>query len=217
MKKGDSHHNAPEPPLEQAAASDARLVAARAPEESNGYVAVPNSLAPRSRYSHYEEEQDQIDIQQLLDVLRRRWKLMLATLLSVIGLCVLYLLLAKPVYRATASLMIDAASSSSGASDIPGLSAMLDTSSQASSVDSQVEILKSYPVQMAAIQQLPEREREVAMALGNKPDKYITVDPVGKTAVVNVAVDSYQPQVAAHLADAVCAEYMKQSQEQKSK
>lgn len=94
-------------------------------------------------------ETNELDLKSVIAILRRRRRLIGLTVVAVLGLALIYLLLASPVYRATALLLVDSRGSnlldaSAGQSE---QSAVLN-----SRVDSEVEILRSDATLLAVVE-----------------------------------------------------------------
>ncbi len=90
-----------------------------------------------------------IDLKDIVAILRRQRQLILMTVAIVIGLAFAYILSATPIYRTTALIMVDNRST-----DVLNADARSETQSQVmnSRVESEVEILKSQAMALAVVQ-----------------------------------------------------------------
>jgi succinoglycan biosynthesis transport protein ExoP len=149
-----------------------------------------------------EETSQGFDFQQLLAVMRRRWRLMLAAFLVSVGLGILLNVISKPVYQATATVEIDTGTGSDIGSEISGLGAFVQ-SKQSRSIDTQLEILRGGPIRAEATKRL--KPEEVKMMRGLAP---VTVEQVNDSNLLSVTSRSYNPNVAAKFANAICDQYI---------
>ncbi|MBN9316195.1 MAG: hypothetical protein J0I99_10680 [Devosia sp.] len=180
-----------------------------------------------------DAEDDTLDLRGILDVLRRRiWIILLVTVVA-IGISGVALLALKPVYTATALVLVD-----------PSKKNLLDpdqiggTSSEALRVDSEVELVKSETTLLAVARQLdlpndPEfglglgmhdmllaffRIAEPAMPTGDEALSRIigglrdavSVQRRGLTFLIAVNARSGRPDFAATIANAVARTYIAQ-------
>ncbi len=153
------------------------------------------------------EESGGLDFAQLLSIARRRWKLMLAVLLTCLGLSAFTVYRSKPVYQATASLEMNPTTKQQiDTSAIPGLD-QFSNSSQARTMDTQLEIIKGGPVRDRAIKSLPVPVRNNLSGIS------LEANQRGNTNLVDVQVRALNPQSAAALANAVCLQYIKASEQ----
>jgi succinoglycan biosynthesis transport protein ExoP len=157
-----------------------------------------------------EEESEDVDVRQILTMLRRRWKILLTTFVAVVTLGVIYTWTVRPVYQATTKILVDSQKSSS---ELPIFSDLLGAS-QARSVDTQIEILKSIPVQKGARQRLasaPQVPADVKAAIDEYAEPQVLA--VGDTDVVDVSIYTYNPRASAALSRAVAEEYIRESRD----
>jgi polysaccharide biosynthesis transport protein len=155
-----------------------------------------------------DEEPEDVDVRQILTMLRRRWKILLTTFLAVVALGAFYTWTVRPVYVATTKVLVDSEDSSNqlaGMEDILGIS-------KARSVETQTEVLKSLPVQQGAQKRLEKAPAAVRNALA----EYSGTDvlPVPDTDIINVSARTYNPQAAAALSIATAQAYIQLSLEQ---
>jgi capsular exopolysaccharide synthesis family protein len=177
-----------------AAFSDTSLAAEWRPSEQYG-----NN--PPGRYGS-EEPPAGFDFQQLLSVLRRRWPIMLGVFLLSLAVGITLNLIAKPIYQASATVEVDTAPSNDIGSDIPGLGEFVQ-SKQSRSIDTQLEILRGGPIRAEAIKRL--KPEQIKLMQGFAP---VTVEQSNDSNLLNVITRSYNPGVAAALANAICEQYI---------
>lgn len=152
-----------------------------------------------------EEATPGFDFQQLVAVMRRRWRIMLAVFVLAVGAGILLNLFAKPVYEASATLEMDTGASSDIGSEISGLGAFVQ-SKQSRSIDTQLEILRGGPIRSDAKKRLTPDE--VNHMKGFAP---VTVEQVKESNLLSVTTRSYDPKVAAKFANAICDQYIEVS------
>lgn len=91
----------------------------------------------------------ELDLKDIIDVLRRQRRLILAAFTATMGIAILYLLLATPLYRSTTLLSIDAA----GANLLdPGVGETNQSAVLNSRVDGEVEILRAPSTLLAVVE-----------------------------------------------------------------
>ena len=159
-----------------------------------------------------EDEEEEFDWRGILAMLRRRRKLMSLIFLSVVGLGMLITFLMRPVYRASSSLLLTLPSApapqSSSSTELPILTSML-SNARASSQTTQIAILQQPETVRGALKRLPANKQQIVL-------KYygISAEPQADTDIIDVGVQSYDPQASAAFANALCAEYITQSKRQ---
>ncbi|RYG75122.1 polysaccharide biosynthesis tyrosine autokinase [bacterium] len=149
-----------------------------------------------------EEPTNGFDFQQLLAVMRRRWPIMLAAFLLSTGVGITINLLAKPVYQASATVEVDTGPASSIGPDIAGLEGFVQ-SKQSRSIDTQVEILRGGPIRAEAKKRLTQDQAKFLQ--GFAP---VTVEQRNDSNLLDVVTRSYNPEVAAAFANAICDQYI---------
>ncbi|MCR8723852.1 GumC family protein [Frigidibacter sp. ROC022] len=184
-------------------------------------------------------DQDPIDIKATILQLRRQSKLILSVILLCLAIAVGYIALVKPIYTATALVMVDPAAKSLVYSD--------DTSQSASTenarVESEVEIFRSPTVALAVVDRMnlisdPEfgptlgLGAKIGQALGFRSDtaesgtrllnqvlarfqKAVTVRRRGLTYLIAVSVSSEDAERAAALTNAMTEAYIQANIESK--
>lgn len=96
-------------------------------------------------------EQTEIDLKDILAVLHRQRRLIVATVLVLVGAAFLYLMSATPIYQATALIKIE-----NGGSNLldPNANDAVQSTTMNSVVDSEVEILRSEATALAVIDRM---------------------------------------------------------------
>lgn len=144
----------------------------------------------------------------MLSALWRRRRLMLTTFALVFLAGTLLTLRQRSVYEAKCSILISSPSEGGASAAGDSLRSLL-SASQPRSVGTQLAIMRSYPVQRATIKRLSPAEQQTA-----KQFHSLEVRPQRDSDAIDIVAQSYDPRVAARLANALREEYMAQSQEQ---
>jgi len=152
----------------------------------------------------------EVNLRDYLDVLRRRKAIMLQTFAVVLAVGILTTLLSRPVYEASAKLLVVASPPQVQmiTQDNP-LSQILNQT-QPDSVATQIEVLQSAP--------FLERAHKLATRKNGGPhggnqDESIRVAVVENTNVIRVTTQSRDPQYAADLANAILEEHSVETQQ----
>jgi succinoglycan biosynthesis transport protein ExoP len=150
---------------------------------------------------------DTIDLGSVIATLWRRRSLMLKTAAVVLLLGVFFTFRQKSVFQSTCSILVTASGDNSPT--VPSSLRDLINSSQPRSIGTQLAIMRSYPVQRAALKRLSPAEQEAAR-------RFYTLDvhPQRDSDAIDIVAESYDPQIAAKLANALSSEYMWQYQQQ---
>ena len=185
---------------------ETRLPGATAVTEVSGHWRQERRLSPRLA-SGGDEGATDLDLRRLLAVPLRRWKIVIASFLSVVTVIAVYSWASRPVYKATARLLVDTSSRQTRSNELSLLSDLMATV-EARSIETQAEILDSPQLQQKAAARLSPTER---LTLVGHPK----VQVVGRTEVIAIAALSYSPKAAAALANAVCEEYISSTREEK--
>lgn len=176
----------------------------------------------------------EIDLRGILNLLRRRIRLIALTVAVVLGVAVLALVAMTPVYTASSLIMVDTSRKNLLESDV-GVSA---ASSDNARVDSEVEILRSNAVLLAVIRNqnlIDDPEFGVSLEPGlldffrsllpgnatqsaeaplqqvlRKLSAAVTVQRRGLTYLMTAGVTSADPQRAADLANALAEAYIQE-------
>jgi succinoglycan biosynthesis transport protein ExoP len=177
---------------------------AAVPVPSSGYRGAP---IPTSRVQ-LEEEQG-IDLRHIVGLVFRRRKILIVVFLTVVALGALQTSLQKRVYESSGTLLVNASAgrASSAASELPILGDLIGAT-QARTIETQIEILKSVPIRQGAMERLTASERRSLEAYADT-----RIAPVRDTDVVNVSVLSHSAQASASMVKAITQEYIEQSQE----
>lgn len=153
-------------------------------------------------------------LRRVLDLLwRRRW-IVLPILLAALLLGLLYSMRARRVYSATATILVNTSLLSgekrpedpNASSDAPPSDAPIVD--EARRLETQIEIIKTDSVFQNAVQTLDADDK-------NAVEGFHTLDvgSIRNTNLVTVSVGSPSPQASAALANAMCAAYIAQSQQ----
>lgn len=193
--------------------------AAGAPENGNGvYHANGNAPALQRRAELArvlaspvsvradDEDDDVVDVSQIGAMLRRRRLAMLVTFLSVLALGAIYTMLQRPVYQATATILVSTPGGSDAASNLGPLQGILTGGAPSRTLGTQMEILRSTPLQNGALQRLTPVARFEAQQF-----RQVNVYPLRDAEVIAVEVRGHDRTMALSLANAICAEYMAQN------
>lgn len=183
--------------------------------------------------------EDTIDLKATVSLLRRQFRLILSVVVISLALAVAYVALVKPIYSATALVMVDPAAKSLIYSDDSSQSA----STENARVESEVEIFRSPTVALAVVDKMrlvtdPEfgprlgLGGKIKQALGFRSSQQesgavllnrvlarfqdaVTVRRRGLTYLIAVTVASEDPQRAAELSNAMTAAYIEAQIESK--
>jgi capsular exopolysaccharide synthesis family protein len=150
-------------------------------------------------------------LRQLFALLMRRRRIFIATFLFTIAAAMTMTSLQKPIYEATATLLINTDKGGGLGKDLPLelLNSGLGDLSPTQMMETQVELIKSMPVRKAALGRLPQKLRQ-AVRKGLK----VNVQAKPRTALVDVVVLGQDAEGAAQLATAICQEYIDNSRDQ---
>ncbi|RYG58126.1 hypothetical protein EON80_27470, partial [bacterium] len=150
---------------------------------------------------------DTIDLGSVFSSIGRRKKLMLITALTVTVLGALWTMRQKSVYQATCSILLTTPSENSPVAT-DSLRSLLGAT-QPRSVGTQLAIMRSYPVQRAAVKALPASTQKLL-----EPYYKLDVQPQRDSDAIDLIAESRDPKAAADLANALSREYMLQYQQQ---
>ena len=171
----------------------------------------------------------------LLRFLRRRWLTVAGTAAAILGLAVLYLLLATPQFTATTALLVDIRQSN----PFRQQPLVTDAQSENTLVESQVEVIRSEGLARALVVQHdlvhdasfngigrgiigtvvgavanltgsdgPVSEEKARALAVEKLMRLVSVRRIGLTAVIEVAVRTPDPALSARLANALVQTYL---------
>ncbi|WP_170065499.1 GumC family protein [Abditibacterium utsteinense] len=147
-------------------------------------------------------EAEGFDFHRLMAVMLRRWPAMLGVFLSamLIGLATAFF--SKPIYEAQATVELTAIQRNGAMADIPGLE-VFQNAGQSGSIDTQIETLRGAPLHNRAMQTLKADTQQPLRSFAP-----VTVTQVGTTNLISVAVQSYNPDAATKLSNAICKQYI---------
>ncbi len=156
-----------------------------------------------------DDEDDTVDLGQYLKALQRRWPVALLTLGIVVALGLLYTALQKPIYQSLATIIVSTPGGSNDGTAEDLVGNVIGAGSQTRSLGQQLAIIKSPFIQEGAAKRITEQQRQELA-------RYVRSDiqPEPQADAINVLVQGYYPAAVAALANAICAEYIQQSQEQ---
>ena len=176
---------------------------------STGFGADPRSSA------RFQEDDETFDWQGLAATFRRRWKLIQAVFLSVVALGLVLTYLTRPIYGSASTLLFTDPSSNLSLSAATDALPMMGSSSKSSSRATQLEILQGPLTVGGAMERLALKNPGAIKTL----QSYYTVsaDPIGETDIISVSVQTYDPQIAADLANALCEQYIDQNKNRSRK
>jgi capsular exopolysaccharide synthesis family protein len=180
--------------------ADARRLAINgsAPLDAGTRVLLPHTMR--------EQEESDLDLRQLLGVFLRRWKVMLATFLTVVIGTIIYTWTATPIYEAKSTIQVESSKGArfAGMQDLPVLGDLAGLN-DARSQENEVEVIKSAVVQGPALKRLTEEQQKAV-----KPYP-VTVSPIRNTELLVIAARSHDPEAAAARANAIAQEYIDRS------
>ncbi len=176
------------------------------PQAVNGHALAPdwqgggpNAVSATGRYQM--DATEGIDLAQMLRIFQRRWKAMLLVFLGIVALSVVYLRLAKPIYQSVATMQVVENSASSAT--LPGLEELLSDKSD-TTVETQIQLLAGPDIRADAVKSLSPQNLK-----GLKSPGEITIDPVGRTNLMEISARAYKPEAAAAFANALGRQYEK--------
>ena len=153
-------------------------------------------------------------LRRLFDLLwRRRW-IVLPIILGTLLLGLFYSLRARRVYSATATLLVNTTLLSgekrpqdpNGSTDAPA--SEVPVVDEARRLETQIEIIKTDAVLQSAEDSLAPDDKAAVERFQS-----VSVSPIRNTNLVTVSVGSPSPTASAALANAICAAYITQSQQ----
>ena len=161
-------------------------------------------LAPRPRAG--EDEDDVVDVSQIAGMLRRRRYVLLATFLAIVALGAILTALQKPVYEATATILVSTPGEADSSRNLGPLQGILAVGAPSRTLGTQMEILRSAPLQKGARQRLTPVARYEAAQFSQ-----VDINAVRDAEVIAVQVRGHDRTMAVALANAICDEYMDQN------
>jgi polysaccharide biosynthesis transport protein len=158
-----------------------------------------------ARYTNDVQRWDTLDLQQLLAMLARRWRIIAATMVVVVSIAMAYATLAKPIYQAQTTIEMDNNRSNNSDPGIAVITEMMDGSSTRDT-DTQVAILKGLPFKKLLLDEISEAERVQA-----KQFFETDVATVGDTNLVRIEVRTYSADLSQKLANMISEKYIDMS------
>ncbi len=154
-----------------------------------------------------EELASELELRDVVFMLRRRWLLILATWAAVMLVTAFFVFSTTPQYKAVCKLLVEAGSSSarSNLSNIPG--AELMAQARVRTVETQLEVLQSGRILTEALKQL-------SLPLDPKPISAFRAQAIKNTDVIYLQVESPNPEIAAKVANKMGEVYIEQTKEQ---
>jgi polysaccharide biosynthesis transport protein len=147
-----------------------------------------------------EPAPEEISLQQYLDVIRRRRWTIVNTVVAVLVLGAIATALMTPIYQAEAKLLVLATAPQINAMNTENPLVDLLAMAQPESVDTQIEVLRSQPFidEVLHASHVPTDKREPQVRVAGVKD----------TNVIDVKVQSPDPQTAARVANTMLAHYL---------
>ena len=182
-------------------------------KENKSLVVSNNSLPVEMKEAYYVPTGDHVEIGLIWRILRRRWLLMLVSLLVVLGIGVIYQLTKRPVYEATTLLMVANPQSVAANSNDVGLMSDLLATTKNRSVESQILLLTTPEIMNEAVRALGPDKIHDGFNADELPSWAVDVEPMTTKAkkdtdVISVSARAYDRNIAALLANQICVEYI---------
>lgn len=152
-------------------------------------------------------DESSFDWQRLSSIIRRRKKVMALTVAVSVALAAFFISISPKIYKASADLLINTSGGNSGGEQLLALSQLQEATSTRSQ-ETEVEILRSATVQLAALDLMPKNLRRNIKGLPR-----VSVDAKRSTDIISISVQSQIPDVAIAFSNAVCEAYRQQSQQ----
>ncbi|BDA67051.1 hypothetical protein CAL7716_012170 [Calothrix sp. PCC 7716] len=155
-----------------------------------------------------QEDQNELDFQQYLRILKRRWLVSAGVMGSVFGLTALVTFSQKPVYESQGKLLIknNGASSLTGLSEKVGaISALTNTSSP---LDTEAEVIRSNPLVKKTISELNLKDKKGKPLKVEAFLKLLKVKGVKGTDVLEITYRDTDPKVAADVINTLVNHYI---------
>jgi|GEM_PF-4729609 len=156
----------------------------------------------RELVTHHAEE---TRLRDFMATLKRRWFLVFITIVVVMGLAALWSSSVTPVYRSVTSVEVEGRTQNSQGVDPANPISTVSVSDPNDDILSQIEVMQSYDVLRNAMQQLNLVPPAPTPDLVRDPQ--ITVLQAGQTSVLQLSVDSRDPELALRLAQTVPSVY----------
>ncbi|GAX36711.1 GumC family protein [Nodularia sp. NIES-3585] len=157
----------------------------------------------------YQEDQDEINLQQYWLTVKRRWLLIATIITSVFGFTAFVTFSQKPIYQAEGKLIFDKQSS---VSSLTGVSERVGELSRLTNLsnplDTQAEIIRSHPLIQQTIDNLQLKNQEgEPLGVGSFLGK-LKVTTIRGTDVLQLSYNSIDPQEAQSTVNQLMAAYL---------
>jgi len=153
------------------------------------------------------ESSSELGLRDHLQVLRRRRWIIIEVFVILVGVVAAGSFLAKPVYRATAGLLVETGTPmSSSYEELPIVGSTL-AASHIRTIETHKRLILGRPILKAVVEQL-------SIELGVRElSSQLSVQTVRDTDVIEIQVENGDPDLAAKIANSVAANYILQNQE----
>jgi uncharacterized protein involved in exopolysaccharide biosynthesis len=177
------------------------------------YAPAPHSAPVAVSALTLDEDDDTVDLGQYLRALMRRRWLILGIVSSAVALGAFLTALQKPVYQSAATILVSTPGGGGGGGfgGANQLAGFLGGQMTSRSLGQQMAIINSSNVQLGALKRLPAEAKATIQKFA-QPE----IEPIREADAIAVKVKSHQPAAAAAYANAICDEYIAQSQQQNS-
>ena len=167
------------------------------------------SIVPQLPQMPWVKDDDELDLAQLLTVLRRRSLLITGVAAGVMGTVMFNTLRQEPVYEGSFEVLVEPVNADNNLSDLSGLLADAAPSKQSGlDYETQVQVLRSPELINQVLAELktvaPELDYESLL-------KNLTIRRVGETKIIEVSYQGNDPVKIQATLDALSAVYLKYS------
>ncbi len=158
---------------------------------------------------YYQEEQDQINLQQYWLTVKRRWLLIATIIGSVFGLTAFVTFSQKPIYEAEGQLLFDNQNSISSLTGVTEqLGELSGVGTGSNPLDTQAEIIRSHPLIQKTISELQLKNQD-GQPLGiNTFRSKLKVETVRGTDVLQLSYRSVDPEEAKAIVNQLMSAYL---------
>lgn len=166
----------------------------------------PANLSEERLYA----EQDALDLQTLLGILFRRWRIVTAVIVAVFALGMIRTYMQKPVYESTAKIVVvtGAPGGSPAGGDLPVIND-LQALTRSRSLETQAGVISSGTFGVDAFQQMSPGLRKSGYGGDELPGWAYRVTTKKDTDIIAVTARAYDPKAAASLANGIAETYFK--------
>ena len=162
------------------------------------------SAFPMSSGRYAEEEGNRFDFAQIVSILRRRWKAMLAVFVVVLSWSLYRAGKVEPIYESQAMIEVSIPDRTSTLEGIPGLEEYVKEKKSGGDMATQVTLIQGGQLRDQALKRLsPEMQEKVKVGL-----RHFEASAINDTNLIAVKVQALDPESAAQYANAVCQEYI---------